>query len=259
MITTTEVKVVVPADLANNVSRYEAEIDRTLQAKNGIAMQTVSDHSPDGRLVNVIVQRYKDGGWDVVAERHDKPGVPGACHNAVYGHYHIHIRKPGTLAEPPQMRNKMDTHAHHTMYEEIAFLDRVLSSIGRGTVEHMIRDVLRPCLEWMGWQLEAHDGGPTTTLERKDAEGLPILNRLVIGPATRTQEADGDTWGAIVAVHVGTRHVEFPVYFKNYADQRNRIDISSRKECGKVEIDRRKADSALPLIPMLASWIKASL
>jgi hypothetical protein len=88
MISPEDVKYVVPADIAEYVSRLEAEIDRQLVKSGGTYVQPI-EGGTGRRVAEALAARYKEGGYDtrVEADPHNY-SVGGTPY-----HFHVHIEK----------------------------------------------------------------------------------------------------------------------------------------------------------------------
>ncbi len=147
------------------------------------------------------------------------------------------------------MADVMRAMSNHTTYEQIAFLDRVIVAFRSAQGGMLLRDIMRPCLEFMGWE-------PRWDKNNEDTRDPPLE---VPQSIHTTEEEDGHEVRAILKVHVGTRYVEVPIWVKHYKDPRSRFDVWSREGAGRAEINLKDPRSAMALIEVLSAGIKLSL
>jgi hypothetical protein len=90
MVKPEDVAFVIPADVADDVRRIEADIDKALVASGGVAMKAIDDWTPDRRRLMSVCRIFTDGGWDVTVQP-DPHGYtpPGKAPL----HFHVHVRK----------------------------------------------------------------------------------------------------------------------------------------------------------------------
>lgn len=140
-----------------------------------------------------------------------------------------------------------------TVYEQIAFMDRIVSALKHTNEAATVRDIWRTCLEWMGWDPEQLDRPSTTPLTSGALIVPPQVHGPNLEPATNSR-----LYSSMIKVHVGTRYVDVPFFVRQYHDTSYRFDIWSKPE-NVATLSSKNPDSCMALIDLLADAIKSRL